>query len=180
MAQPIALELPHRDPREELRARLENAPIEHAAAVLSGYELLQGLHDRGVLELLRAAVGSGDKLVETAVEAARTPEAIRGMRNVLILAKMMGSIEPESKKFCRGLSGSSERSESTRRAAAGTLVALERIPEQRWPPRPGRSEQSAQSLGEKHGGPESTSSGLGVSAGHGTDRGTDHGTAWEV
>ena len=95
MAQPIALELPHRDPREELRARLENAPIEHAAAVLSGYELLQGLHDRGVLELLRAAVGSGDKLVETAVEAARTPEAIRGMRNVLILAKMMGSIEPE-------------------------------------------------------------------------------------
>ena len=102
MAQPIALELPHRDPREELRARLENAPIEHAEAVLSGYELLQGLHDRGVLELLRAAVGSGDKLVETAVEAARTPEAIRGMRNVLILAKMMGSIEPELLKSFAG------------------------------------------------------------------------------
>ena len=50
MAQPIPLELPKRDPREELRSRLEHAPADHAAALLAGYEVLQGLHDRGVLE----------------------------------------------------------------------------------------------------------------------------------
>ena len=53
MARPIPLELPKRDPREELHSRLEKAPAEHAEAILAGFEVLQGLHDRGVLELLR-------------------------------------------------------------------------------------------------------------------------------
>ncbi len=72
MAQPIPLELPARDPRAELQARLQNAPLEHAEALLAGYEVLQGLYDRGALELLR-----------------------RGIRNGIILAKILGSIEPE-------------------------------------------------------------------------------------
>ena len=53
MAKPIPLQLPPRDPREELRSRLDRAPLEHAEALLAGYEVLQGLHDQGVLELLR-------------------------------------------------------------------------------------------------------------------------------
>jgi hypothetical protein len=42
MARPIPLELPERDPREELLSRLEKAPAEHAAAILAGFEVLQG------------------------------------------------------------------------------------------------------------------------------------------
>lgn len=95
MANPIPLELPARDPRAELQARLQNAPLEHAEALLAGYEVLQGLHDRGVFELLRGVFGSGDKVVEIIVEAAKTPEAIRAMRNALVLAKTFGSIDPE-------------------------------------------------------------------------------------
>jgi len=95
MAQPIPLELPARDPRAELQARLQNAPLEHAQALLSTYEVLQGLHDRGVIELLRGALGSSDKVIEIVVEAAKTPESIRGIRNILILAKILGTIEPE-------------------------------------------------------------------------------------
>ena len=95
MARPITLELPPRDPRQELRARLETAPAEHAEAVLAAYELLQALHDRGVLELLRGALGAGDKIVESAVEAASAPESIRAMRNVVLLSKAFGAIEPE-------------------------------------------------------------------------------------
>jgi len=41
MAQPIALEIPPRNPRAELRSRLEEAPEEHAEAVLAAYEVLQ-------------------------------------------------------------------------------------------------------------------------------------------
>src|SRR5439155_14820874 len=52
MAQPIPLQMPARDPRVELQVRLQNAPLQHAEALLSGYELLQRLHDRGVLDLL--------------------------------------------------------------------------------------------------------------------------------
>jgi uncharacterized protein YjgD (DUF1641 family) len=95
MARPIPLELPKRDPREELRSRLEHAPVEHAEAVLAGFEVLQGMHDRGVLELLRGVIGGSDKILEIIVEATKTPEAVRGIRNLVILAKILGSIESE-------------------------------------------------------------------------------------
>jgi uncharacterized protein YjgD (DUF1641 family) len=95
MARPIPLELPKRDPREELRSRLEQAPIEHAEAVLAGFEVLQGLHDRGVLELLRGVLDGGNKILEIVVEATKTPEAIRGIRNLLIMTKIIGAIDPE-------------------------------------------------------------------------------------
>ena len=50
MAQPIALEIPPRDARKELLTRLENAPAEHAEALLDSYELLQQLHEARVFE----------------------------------------------------------------------------------------------------------------------------------
>jgi len=95
MAQPILLELSARDARAELQTRLQNAPAEHAEALLAAYEVLQGLHDRGALELVRGALGSSDKVIEIIVEASKTPESIRGIRNLIILAKILGSIEPE-------------------------------------------------------------------------------------
>lgn len=104
MARPIPLELPKRDPKEELRSRLEQALVEHAEAVLAGFEVLQGLHDRGVLELLRGVLGGGDKILEIVVEATKTPEAIRGMRNLLLMTKVLGSMEPELlEKFAQAI-----------------------------------------------------------------------------
>ncbi len=95
MARPIPLELPRRDPREALRSRLEKAPAEHAEAILAGFEVLQGLHDRGVLELLRGVLDGGNKILEIVVEATKTPEAIRGIRNLVTMTKILGSIDPE-------------------------------------------------------------------------------------
>ncbi len=104
MARPIPLELPERDSREELRSRLEKAPAEHAEAMLAGFEVLQALHDRGVLELLRGMLGGGNKILEIVVEATKTPEAIRGIRNLLIMTKIFGSIDPEVlKKFAEAV-----------------------------------------------------------------------------
>jgi hypothetical protein len=74
MARPIPLELPKRDAREELLSRLEKAPAEHAEAILAGFEVLQGLHDRGVLELLRGVLDGGDKILEIVVEASKSPK----------------------------------------------------------------------------------------------------------
>jgi uncharacterized protein YjgD (DUF1641 family) len=95
MAIPISLELPPRDPRQELRKRLEEAPIEHAEALLDSYELVQKLHDHGVFQLLRGVLGASDKLVETAVDAAKSDDSVRAIRNAVILGKMLGSINPE-------------------------------------------------------------------------------------
>jgi len=95
MARPISLEIPPRDPRQELNARLEEAPKEHAEALLDSYELLQQLHDRGIFAVLRGALGAGDSLVERVTEAAKSPDAIAGIRNVIILGRMLASINPE-------------------------------------------------------------------------------------
>ena len=95
MARALGLEVAPRDPREELRKRLEAAPEAHAEALLDGYELLQELHDAGILRVLRGAVSAGDKLIETAVDAAKSEEAIRAQRNAMILGKMLAAIDPE-------------------------------------------------------------------------------------
>ena len=95
MAKPIPLQLSPRDPREELKSRLDRAPLEHAEALLAGYEVLQGLHDEGVLELLRGLLGSGGKVLETAAEVARAPESVRAIRNLVILGKTLGEIDPD-------------------------------------------------------------------------------------
>src|SRR6266576_659161 len=95
MAQPIRLEFSPRDARAELQTRLQNAPLQHAEALLSGYELLQRLHDRGILDLLRGGLGSSDKVLSIAVDAVKTPEAINATRNLLILSKVVFTLQPE-------------------------------------------------------------------------------------
>ncbi len=95
MAQPIPLEIPPRNPRAELRARLEQAPEEHAEAVLAAYEVLQELHNRGVLDIMRGFLAASDDILEKVVDNIRTPEAIRAIRNLLFWRQILGSIEPE-------------------------------------------------------------------------------------
>jgi uncharacterized protein YjgD (DUF1641 family) len=95
MAAPIPLKLQPRDPREPLYHRLEEAPREHVEALLTAYEVLQGLQDRGVLELLRGALGSSDKVLQILVDSANEPEVIRGIRNLMILARIADALEPE-------------------------------------------------------------------------------------
>jgi uncharacterized protein YjgD (DUF1641 family) len=94
MAQPISTEAPKRDPRADLLNRLEQAPAEHAEALLAMYDVLQGLHDRGALDLARGALGSGDEVLDILVTAVRSPQSIRGIRNLLLLVNMLGEIEP--------------------------------------------------------------------------------------
>jgi hypothetical protein len=95
MAQPIPLEVPPRNPRAELHARLLQAPDEHAEAVLAAYDVLQELHNHGVLEIMRGALAASDELLEKVVDNASTPASIRGIRNLLFWRRILGSIEPE-------------------------------------------------------------------------------------
>jgi uncharacterized protein YjgD (DUF1641 family) len=93
MAAPILLKVPPDDPREALYRRLENAPKEHAEALLAACDILQGLHDRGLLELAKGALGSSEKVLQIAVDAVNTPEAIGAIRRSLILAKLVNAVD---------------------------------------------------------------------------------------
>ena len=95
MAQPIPLKVSPRDARQELRTRLEHASEEHAEAVLAAYELLQTMHDQGLLEIARGAMNARDEILGTIAANASTPEATRAIRNLLFWRHILGSIEPE-------------------------------------------------------------------------------------
>jgi uncharacterized protein YjgD (DUF1641 family) len=95
MAQPILLKIPPEDPREVLRHRLENAPLDHAEAVLALFDVVQELHDKGLLEIAKGALGSGEKVMKIAVDTANSPEIIRSIRNLMILGNLLASIDPE-------------------------------------------------------------------------------------
>jgi len=95
MAKPIQFHPPAADDRPERQAAIDRAPIDHAAALLAVYELVQALHDRGVIDTATSAVKAGDDLLATAVDAANTPQAIRALRNVLAAQKVLESLDPD-------------------------------------------------------------------------------------
>jgi uncharacterized protein YjgD (DUF1641 family) len=128
MALPLRFEPLARDPREELRDRLDKAPLEHAEALLTTYEVLQRLHERGVLDILKGALSAGDTLLDTVVEVAKTPEAIRAIRNLLLLSKVLGNIEPELMDVLeRAIPEGLARISAKRSEAPGLLSLLQKF-----------------------------------------------------
>jgi len=125
MAQPISSLPPHQNGAGVDR-HLREAPQRHADAILSALELLQLLHDRGVLDLVRGMVGAGDQLVETLTTAVDTPESVRAIRNFLLLTKFFASIPPDVlSSLVRTATEGAEREKAHR--APGLLSLLRRL-----------------------------------------------------
>src|SRR5437588_12954562 len=125
MAQPVEFEAPT-EPGPANLQQLRNAPAPPAEALLSAYELLQLLHDRGVLNLLRGIVGAGDELIGTVAAAVNTPESIRGIRNFLLLTKFFASIPPEVLSSLADTVSSGAKREKAQKAP-GVLQLLWRL-----------------------------------------------------
>jgi uncharacterized protein YjgD (DUF1641 family) len=131
MAQPIPLTIAPRSEPDPIE-RLDDALRTHSDAILSALELLQLLHDRGVLELLRGLVGAGDQLAGMAIAALDSPESVRAIRNLILLAKFFASISPDVLEREKSYSAPSMlqllrrmNSENSRRAIAVALDVLE-------------------------------------------------------
>lgn len=125
VAQPISFLPPHPD-GNGAGERLHQAPDKHADAILSGFELLQLLHDRGVLDLLRGLVGAGDQIVDTLTAAVDSPESLRGIRNFILLTKFFASIPPDVlNSLVRAVEAGAAREEAHR--APGMLRLLWRF-----------------------------------------------------
>jgi uncharacterized protein YjgD (DUF1641 family) len=125
MAQPISLLPPHTNGTAADR-QLHEAPHQHADAIVSALELVQLLHDRGVLDLLRGMVGAGDKLVGTLTAAVDTPESLRAIRNFILLTKFFGSIPPDILSSMVQAATEGAKREKTRRPP-GVFELLRRL-----------------------------------------------------
>jgi uncharacterized protein YjgD (DUF1641 family) len=83
------------DARNDLIRRVEHAPVEHAEAVLSAYELLQKLHEKGMLELLTGLLSAGDTVVNHVVGVVSSKEMVTALRIGLIFSNLLSSIDPD-------------------------------------------------------------------------------------
>lgn len=133
MAKPIPLVLKppqisnETDVRVDLRRKLDEAPVEHAAAILSLYELVQKLHDSGSLDLLRGFFGAGDQILEKLSSALASPEAVRAVRNLILLSQVIASIDPEVFESIRGaVTETAERSKEYSDKPPGLWAILKR------------------------------------------------------
>src|SRR5580693_8869403 len=95
MADPIKFVPKAVDPKLELQRRLIAAPVEHAEALLVAFDLLEEAHRQGVLDALYGAIGAKDTIMASLAVYSAEPVSINAIRNLLILGKILGSLEPE-------------------------------------------------------------------------------------
>ena len=106
MAKPVTvLPKPAESPdgaRAELRRRIEDAPIDHAEALLALWDLLEAAHENHVLEIARGALHASNDIVERLANGVKSEAATRAIRNALLLGEVLGALDPE---ILRGVLG---------------------------------------------------------------------------
>ena len=83
------------DSRGDLIRRVEQAPVEHAEAVLEAYELLQKLHEKGMLQLLTGLLSAGETVVNHVVGIISSEQAVTATRLGLMMVNLLGSIDAD-------------------------------------------------------------------------------------
>lgn len=95
------------DSRADLIRRVQEAPAEHAEAILAAYELLQKLHEKDILNLLIGMLTASDTVINHVVGLISSPEAITALRTALMLGNLLKNIDAD--KLHAALNDSSEK-----------------------------------------------------------------------
>ena len=127
MAKPITIVSERDSPVIDEERQLSSAPKEHAAALLDVFDTVQALHDSGVFDSLRGLAGAQKEIIGQLAAAANTPETIRGLRNLLLLAKLLGSIDSDRlERIVTGIRRVMQDSDSRSDNPPGRLGLLKR------------------------------------------------------
>lgn len=94
MANPLPFKPQPHDPHQELERRLAAAPQQHAEAMLVAWDILQTAHDKGLLDLAHGLVGGRDIIATELAAAAKKPESINAIRNLIAMGRVLGSLDP--------------------------------------------------------------------------------------
>src|ERR1700761_1610568 len=84
-----------RNSRDDLIRKVDQAPVEHADAVLAAYDLLQRLHEKGLIDLLNGLLSAGETVVDRMVDVISSKEMVTALRVVLILGDLLSSIDAD-------------------------------------------------------------------------------------
>lgn len=83
------------DRREDLIRRVEQAPAKHAEAVLAAYDVLQRLHEKGLLDLISGMLSAGDTVINHAVGVISSRQMVTALRIGLIFSDLLTSIDAD-------------------------------------------------------------------------------------
>jgi uncharacterized protein YjgD (DUF1641 family) len=83
------------DRREDLIRRVEQAPVKHAEAVLAAYDVLQRLHEKGLLDLINGLLSAGDTVVNHVADVVSSKQVVTTLRIALIFSNLLSSIDPD-------------------------------------------------------------------------------------
>ena len=84
------------DSRGDLIRRVEQAPVEHAEALLAAYDLLQRMHQKGLIDLLSGLLSAGDTVVDRMVDVVSSKEMVAALRIGLIFSNLLNSIDADA------------------------------------------------------------------------------------
>jgi uncharacterized protein YjgD (DUF1641 family) len=81
--------------RNDLIRRLEDAPEKHAEAILNAYELLQRMHEKGLIDIANGLLSASDTVIERVADVVSSKQAITALRLALIGANLLDFVDPD-------------------------------------------------------------------------------------
>ena len=81
--------------RDDLIRKVEQAPAEHAEAILAAYDVLQRLHEKGLLALASGLLSAGDTVVNHLVDVVSSKEMVNALRILLVFSNLLSTIDPD-------------------------------------------------------------------------------------
>jgi uncharacterized protein YjgD (DUF1641 family) len=80
----------------DLVRRIEQAPLEHAEAPLAAYDLLQRMHQKGLIDLLNGLLSAGDTVLDRVVDVVSSKEMVAALRMGLIASSLLTSMDADA------------------------------------------------------------------------------------
>src|ERR1700675_3157406 len=81
-----------RNSRDDLIRRLEQAPEEHAEALLSAYDLLRRMHEKGLLDIANGLLSASETLVDRVCVVVSAKHAVTVLCRALMMRTLINSL----------------------------------------------------------------------------------------
>ena len=75
--------------------RIQAAPEEHADAILAALDLLEKLHESGILSLGSGLISAGNTIIDHLADVADSRQAVTALRTGLILGNVLNTLDPD-------------------------------------------------------------------------------------
>lgn len=128
------IEITEEQKRKQDLDEVENALIENKESILELLQMLNHMHDRGILSLLTGLFGQGDKVMDILVKKADTPETANTLKNLLLMVGVLGTInvkqlEPILLKVNSGIARVAEEKDTDEKTGVFDIMRSLKDPE---------------------------------------------------